>query len=95
ITLSLVGMMTSNIMNTAQTLLIDLFPKQGSSISAANNLVRCSLGAVMVSVIDFILKALKPGWTYTLLGGICIAFLPLNWVLVKFGPRWRMNRVNP
>ncbi|KIJ53662.1 hypothetical protein M422DRAFT_201886 [Sphaerobolus stellatus SS14] len=88
----IIGFMISNLMNTAQTLLLDLFPTQGSSITAANNLVRCTMGAALISIIDFIQTAIKPGWTYTLLGGICVAFLPLNWAVVRFGPRWRMNR---
>lgn len=31
-------------MATTQTLLIDLFPGKGASITATNNLVRCILG---------------------------------------------------
>ncbi|KAF8481438.1 major facilitator superfamily domain-containing protein [Gautieria morchelliformis] len=88
----LVGWSTTCVMNTTQTLLMDLFHTQGSSITAANNLVRCSMGAVLVSIIDFILTALRPGWTYTLLGLICVAVLPLNWAVIRYGPRWRARR---
>ncbi|KAG2337351.1 hypothetical protein BDR05DRAFT_1047209 [Suillus weaverae] len=45
---------------------------ESSSITACNNLVQCSLGALMVSVIDLIVNAVGPGWTYVLLAGICL-----------------------
>ncbi|GJJ09750.1 hypothetical protein Clacol_003974 [Clathrus columnatus] len=89
----IIGLMISCLMNAAQTLLLDLFPTRGSSITAANNLVRCTMGATLVSIVDFILKALNPGWTFTLFAGICIALLPMNWAVVHFGPKWR--RYNP
>ena len=56
------------------------------------NFVRCTMGAALVSVIDFILSALRPGWTYTLLALICLLMLPTNWVVIKFGPKWRARR---
>ncbi|KAF9225425.1 MFS general substrate transporter [Gyrodon lividus] len=80
------------VMNSVQTLLIDLLPTQGSSVTACNNLVRCSLGAVTVSVIDLLLNALGTGWTYILLAGISIATLPMVWFAVWVGPRCRAKR---
>ncbi|CAO3693840.1 unnamed protein product [Rhizopus stolonifer] len=41
-----VGFGCSGIMTTTQTLLIDLHPGKGASITASNNLVRCILGQV-------------------------------------------------
>ncbi|TBU34756.1 major facilitator superfamily domain-containing protein [Dichomitus squalens] len=88
----IIGWVTVSLMNGAQTLIIDLAPQHGSAITACNNLVRCSLGAVYVSVIDLILKRLGTGWTYVLLSGICIVFSPTYWILIKYGPRWRAQR---
>ncbi|KAG1828129.1 major facilitator superfamily domain-containing protein [Suillus variegatus] len=79
-------------MNGVQTLLIDLLPSQSSSITACNNLVRCSLGALMVSVIDLIVNVIGPGWTYVLLAGICLACSPMIWFAIWFGPRCRAKR---
>jgi len=97
-------------MNTTQVLIMDLFPNQGSSITAAvghccsisfylllneclqNNLVRCSLGAALVSVINLIVDAIGVGWTFVLLGGVCILITPLLYILVKIGPKWRERR---
>ena len=105
-----VGLIAVIILNTNQTLLIDLVPDQGSSITACvraillttlndiklpcqqNNLVRCSMGAVMVSVINPILVALDDGWTYTVLGGLCVLASPLVYVEIRWGPVWRERR---
>ncbi|KAJ7792504.1 hypothetical protein B0H14DRAFT_3499168 [Mycena olivaceomarginata] len=58
-----VGLFTMAIMNAAQTLILDLVPSQGSSVTACNNLVRCALSATLVAVIQPILSALGAGWT--------------------------------
>lgn len=116
-------------MNTAQILLVDLFPTQGSTITACvsasthipspspllslestlhipdapsdsntlitqNNLVRSSLGAAFVSVIDLILTALHgPGWTFVLIAGICLVVGgPVLAIEMKWGPVWRERR---
>jgi hypothetical protein len=50
------------------------------------------MGAGMVSVINPILVAFGTGWTYTLLGGICILASPLLYVELRCGPRWRERR---
>ncbi|EKM49547.1 uncharacterized protein PHACADRAFT_214109 [Phanerochaete carnosa HHB-10118-sp] len=80
------------IMNTAQTLLVDLVPGQGSSIGACNNLVRCALAAVAVSVIDVMINAMGVGWTFVVLAGLCIATSPLMFVIMLIGPKFRAKR---
>lgn len=57
-----------------------------------NNLFRGTLGAILVSVIDLIAKALGTGWTFVLLGCICAALTPIVYVVIKIGPRWRRRR---
>lgn len=79
-------------MNTTQTLIVDLLPNQGSSVTACNNLVRCSLGAVCVSVIDLMVNAMGVGWTYVLLAGLCVLVAPLMFVIQRVGPRCRAKR---
>jgi hypothetical protein len=56
------------------------------------NLVRCSLAAILVSVIDKITTPLGLGWTYVLLGGICIFLLPLMLLEMRIGPKQRLKR---
>ncbi|KAG0701799.1 major facilitator superfamily domain-containing protein [Suillus ampliporus] len=91
----IVGYTAIAIMGIMQTLLIDLLPSQSASITACTNLVRCSMGAVMVSVIDLIVTAVGPGWTYVLLAGICLAFSPMIWLAIWIGPRCRAMRRVP
>ncbi|KAJ8519675.1 hypothetical protein ONZ45_g3423 [Pleurotus djamor] len=89
---AIIGYISVAIMNTTQTLLVDWLPSQGSSVTACNNLVRCSLGASLVAVIDVMLRRLTPGWTYLLLGGACILISPLILVIRWIGPRYRAKR---
>ncbi|KDQ24734.1 hypothetical protein PLEOSDRAFT_1078768 [Pleurotus ostreatus PC15] len=88
----LIGLIGIMIMNTTQTLFIDLLPGQSSSITACNNLVRCSLGAALVGVVDIILRALTPGWTYVLFGGLCLVMMPLVFIVQWTGPQCRAKR---
>ncbi|KAI5116192.1 hypothetical protein M0805_002287 [Coniferiporia weirii] len=88
----LIGFSMVALMTNTQTLIVDLFPTQGSSVTAANNLVRCLMGAAAVSVINLITDAIGPGWTYTICGLICIMTWPLIQVVLKKGPTWRRRR---
>ncbi|KAL5533921.1 hypothetical protein ACEPAG_381 [Sanghuangporus baumii] len=79
-------------MTCVQTIIIDLFPSQGSSVTATFNLVRCLIGAGFVAAITPITNAIGPGWTYTLCGGLCFLMWPALLVELKFGPTWRKRR---
>jgi MFS family permease len=48
------------VLNTNQTSMTDLFPGNSASAVALNNLVRCSLGAVGVGVVDRLIAAVGP-----------------------------------
>ncbi|KAG8993730.1 hypothetical protein FRB90_000612 [Tulasnella sp. 427] len=81
------------IMNGYQLLLIDLYPKQGSSVIALNNVVRCTLGAILIAIIDPILKVIGTGWTFVLFGVILGIAAPLMTFIVMWrGPKWRKER---
>ncbi|KAG1831189.1 major facilitator superfamily domain-containing protein [Suillus subalutaceus] len=57
-----------------------------------NNLIRCSMRAFLVSVIDLLLCKIDAGWTFVLLGGICLISVPLVWLAVRTGPSCRAGR---
>ena len=57
-----------------------------------NNVVRCLMGAGMVTVINPIIAVMGNGWAYVFLGGFCILVSPLIWVEVWWGPIWREGR---
>ncbi|KAG2123271.1 MFS general substrate transporter [Suillus clintonianus] len=90
-----IGFSEIAMLTTIQTLLVDLVPSQGSSVTACNNLIRCSMGALLVSVIDLILQQINTGWTFVLLGGICFISVPMVWLAVRIGPRCRAGRQQP
>ncbi|KAF8898987.1 MFS general substrate transporter [Infundibulicybe gibba] len=87
-----IGFVAIAVMNSTQTLIIDLLPKQSSSATACNNLVRCTFSAVIVSVIDLIINAIGIGWTYVLLGGLSLVAVPLFYLEIKIGPNYRRKR---
>ncbi|PBK76751.1 MFS general substrate transporter, partial [Armillaria solidipes] len=87
-----IGFTTMGIMTSTQSLLVDLMPSQSSSISACNNFIRCIAGAALVAVMDLILRALGAGWTYILLGGICVLTIPLVYLIMYIGPPRRIKR---
>lgn len=60
--------------------------------SLQNNFMRCSLGAVTVSVVDLMINAMGVGWTYVLLSGLCILTGPLMFVIMYIGPKFRAKR---
>lgn len=58
-----------------------------------NNLVRCSFGALVSSVINLIIDAMGVGWTFTLLSLIVLLFAPaLTLLVIHKGPDWRKAR---
>lgn len=67
-------------------------PAQKTNFCLQTNLVRCLLAAVLVSVIERMTSRLGYGWTYVLLGAICLLMLPLFYVVMNYGPRWRRKR---
>ncbi|KII95690.1 hypothetical protein PLICRDRAFT_96195 [Plicaturopsis crispa FD-325 SS-3] len=88
------GYTSMAILNTTMTLMVDLLPSQSSSVIACTNFVRCSLAAILVSLIDKIMRALGVGWAYVLLAGICAGMLPLMLLEIKLGPKYRLKRHN-
>ncbi|KDR78741.1 hypothetical protein GALMADRAFT_223989 [Galerina marginata CBS 339.88] len=88
----LVGSIAILGMNATNTLLIDIVPGRSSSVTACSNLIRCSISAIMVSVIDLIAKALGDGWTFVLLSGLCVITLPMMYAVIAIGPRFRIKR---
>ncbi|KAK7451808.1 hypothetical protein VKT23_012487 [Stygiomarasmius scandens] len=80
------------VFNAVQTVIVDLAPTQSSSVSACNNLFRGLLSAALVAVIDLILNALEPGWTYVILAVVNTVLTPIVWLVIKIGPRYRRKR---
>jgi MFS family permease len=72
-----------------QLLMVDIYPKKPATAAAANNLVRCLLGAGATAVVGPMLNKMGRGWTYTFAALIWAAYSPVLFALMKVGPRWR------
>ncbi|KZT54242.1 MFS general substrate transporter [Calocera cornea HHB12733] len=87
------GWALSGIFTSNQTLMMDLFPGRGASVTACNNLVRCLTGSVVVSVVDFSITNIGAGWTFTIMGLATAATAwPLTFIEWKYGKGWRKQR---
>lgn len=73
-------------------LVIDLYPGASASATAVNNLMRCSMGAIGVGVVQFIINALGEGPTFLMFAGITAVLSPLLLVEWKKGEGWRRER---
>jgi len=71
---------------------VDSYPMHPSSVTAAQNIVRCLVGAGATAVVQPMLEAVGDGWTFTVLGALVLATLPPVWVQKKWGPGWRERR---
>jgi hypothetical protein len=76
-----------------QTMVSDLCPGKGASSTAINNLVRCSMGAVGVAVIEQMIAGMGPGGAFLGLGLVTVMVSPLIVVQWYWGPGWRGERM--
>ena len=86
------GYVITSTFNTTQTLLVDFHPSQPSTATAANNLLRCLLGAGALAVIDPMIQKMGIGGTFSLLVGVLFLFSPVNWALYLYGVRIRQKK---
>ncbi|KAI0010542.1 putative MFS transporter [Xylariaceae sp. FL0662B] len=78
------------IMMPVQTYLVDVFGTRGAaSALAANTIVRTLFGAFFPLVAPSLYDNLGLGWGNSLLGFICLAFIPIPLLFYKFGERLR------
>jgi MFS family permease len=80
---------SSQVMNI---LIVDIYPGKPSTATAASNIVRCELGAVLTAIILPLIEAIETGWAYTLLASLVLGFTPVLILLMKKGPEWRRVR---
>ena len=92
ILLFFVGFAGSGAFSIISTLVVDVCPESAGQATAANNLVRCFLGAGASAVVGPMLKRLGRGGTYTIVGGLWVAFVPLMLGVMKWGKAWREEK---
>lgn len=70
-------------------LMVDLHPGKAATATAANNIVRCELGAAASAAIVPMTAAMGYGWAYTVVALLFLVFSPLLWLLMGRGMDWR------
>lgn len=88
-----VGFCANGFFTICSVLMVDIYPDAPAAATAANNLVRCWLGAGASALIIPMINSMTSGWAYTFIGFLYILLGPLLWVIMRFGPRWREERV--
>ena len=82
----------SEITKVMSTMLVDLYPSSPATATAANNLVRCLMGAAGTAVIIQMINGMGRGWCFTFIAAVIFFTSPLLWVELKWGPKWREQR---
>ncbi|MCJ1291229.1 hypothetical protein MMC34_002772 [Xylographa carneopallida] len=88
----IIGFCLTGVFDILNTLLVDLYPESSATATAANNLVRCLLGAAGTAVILQMITGMGRGWCFTFIAAVVFFTSPLLWVVVKWGPKWREAR---
>lgn len=88
----IMGLTLTGAFNCNGVMLVDLYPMSPSTATAANNLVRCFLGAGGTALILIMIEKMGRGWCFTFIALVVLACLPILWVLQKWGPGWREER---
>jgi DHA1 family multidrug resistance protein-like MFS transporter len=75
--------------NSALPYLSDTYPEYAASVFAGNDLMRSSFGAGFPLFASAMYNRLGVGWASSLLAFLGIAFIPIPFVLYRFGARLR------
>ncbi|KAG7048400.1 major facilitator superfamily transporter [Colletotrichum scovillei] len=87
-----IGLTITGSFSVMNTLIVDLFPDAPATATAANNLVRCAMGAVGTAVIEYMIRGMGRGWSFTFLAALCAVLSPMMFLIAKKGPVWRNAR---
>ena len=88
----ILGFCLTGSFNVISTMLVDLYPLSPATATAANNLVRCFMGAAGTAVIIQMIDKMGRGWCFTFIATVCFVASPLLCAELKWGPKWREER---
>lgn len=92
--LFLFGLTVSSSFNVMSVMLVDNYPTAPATATAANNLCRCLMGAGGTAVIIYMIQGMGCGWCFTFIALVVLATTPILLVLLRWGPRWREERIS-
>lgn len=88
----IIGICLTGSFNVMSVMLVDNYPSSPSTATAANNFVRCLMGAAGTAIIIEMINGMGRGWCFTFIGLVVLAASPILWVLMRWGPGWREER---
>lgn len=88
----LIGLCLTGSFNVMSTMLVDLYPLSPATATAANNLVRCFMGAAGTAVIIQMIDSMGRGWCFSFIAAVLAFTSPLLWAELRWGPHWREQR---
>ena len=88
----IIGLTMTSAFNSMSVMLVDLYPLSPATATAANNLVRCLMGAGATAVIIYMIESMGRGWCFTFVAAVVAGLSPILWVLDRWGPKWREAR---
>lgn len=87
-----IGLTLTGAFQVMSIMLVDLYPTSPATATAANNLVRCLMGAAGTAVIIQMIEGMGRGWCFTFIAGVIFFTSPILWVEMRWGPGWREAR---
>ncbi len=75
-------------------LIVDISPSSPGTAGASNNICRCTLSAVLVAILQPVVKAIGYSWLFTILALIeGLGGMAAVWTLRRRGWEWRKKRI--
>lgn len=93
IVLFVLGFSITGAFNVSNAFIVDLHRDSPATATAAVNLTRCLISAGGVAVIVPMINAMGRGWAFTFVAFVQLSLLPVLWVLMKRGPKWRIEKM--
>lgn len=87
-----IGLCITGSFGILNTLIVDLSPEAPATAVAANNFVRCEMGAAATAVIDLMISGMGAGWCFTFFALLGVVFMPILWAEGKYGIQWRQEK---
>lgn len=91
IALFFIGFGVSTSFNLTNTLLIDIHRDKPATATAAVNFVRCLMSAGGAAFIIPLCNAINPGWAFTAIGFLYVAWILVVFLIMKNGLKWRQQ----
>lgn len=92
VVLFFVGHFTTGGFSTLNTLVVDTHRETPATATAANNLLRCLLGAGAAAVSTPLINRIGIGWAGTSIAFPWVLFSPSLYAVLRWGPQWRIEK---